>query len=272
MRLDVDSLSFSYGGNTVLKNITFNMGSREMVFLLGGNGAGKSTLFKCILGQCKPKSGRVLLDGMGISDMTSLELAKKIAYIPQAVAPTFHYPVIQMVLMGRTAHLPPLALPRQKDYDMAYESLKQLHIEHLADKDYSSISGGERQLVLIARALVQDGKILIMDEPTASLDYGNQLRVLEQVKSLAEDGHTILISSHNPQHALLFGDRVLALSGGIIEAEGEPESVLSGSLFRRLYNMEASIVNHAEGKYIMPKLLSSHIRANRNGCMQTKNS
>lgn len=252
--LRVDGLHFSYGRQRVLNGVSFAVQKGEMVFILGKNGAGKSTLFKCILGHEKKAAGEIEIEGVPLSGFTPRTLAKKVAYIPQAGAPTYNYTVRQMVTMGRTAHLSPFSSPAKEDDAIVSDALSRMGILDLAEKGFEEISGGERQLALIARALVQQGGILLMDEPTAHLDFGNQLRVLQRVKGLTTAGLAVLVISHNPQHALHFGDRVLALDNGAVCAFGAPQDVLTCDLVRTLYGVDVTFARHGEETVILPRL------------------
>ena len=252
--LRVNDLQFAYGKHRVLNGVSFAVSKGSMVFVLGRNGAGKSTLFKCILGHVKKAAGEIEIDGLPLASYPPRALAKKVAYIPQAGAPTYNYTVRQMVTMGRTAHLSPFASRTAEDDAIVTEALLRMGISDLAEKGYEEISGGERQLALIARALVQQGSILLMDEPTAHLDFGNQLRVLERVKGLTKAGLTVLVISHNPQHALHFGDAVLALENGRVRAFGAPDEVLLPELVRALYGVEVTFARCGEETVILPRL------------------
>ena len=186
--------------------------------------------------------------------MQPREIAAKVAYIPQTHTPTFHYTVLEMVLMGTTHRVRGLQSPGAKEVAIAREALAQVGIANMENRSYGRLSGGEQQLVLIARALAQQTELLIMDEPTSSLDYGNQLRVMQRVRALARQGYTILLSSHNPQQALLFSDRILALHDGVICADGAPEKVITPELLETLYSIKARLAEAEEGRLIIPLL------------------
>ena len=181
-------------------------------------------------------------------------MAALVAYIPQTHTPTFHYTVLEMVLMGTTHQVRGLQSPGEREIAIAREALAQVGIAGMERRSYGQLSGGEQQLVLIARALAQQTRLLIMDEPTSSLDYGNQLRVMQRVKALARQGYTILLSSHNPQQALLFADRILALHDGVICADGTPEEVISPALLEKLYHIKTRLAEAEEGRLIVPML------------------
>lgn len=241
--ISIEGLSFSYGETEVLRDVNFSADEGKLVALLGPNGAGKSTLFKCILKFLSGYSGRILLDGQDMKDMSRPQIAKKIAYIPQTTVPVFNYPVVEIVLMGLTGGLRLLESPKAKHIERVEQILEELDIIYLRNRGFGRISGGERQLVLLARAMVQDAKILIMDEPTANLDYGNQFRVMEKIKSLAEKGYTVISSTHNPEHALLFADISFVLIDGRVRAAGPSGEVLTEELMEELYGVEVKLID-----------------------------
>lgn len=239
----VEDLHFSYGTKEVLKGISFEADKGEFLCILGHNGAGKSTLFKCILGLLKGYTGRVTADGQELSKMKPAERARLIAYIPQAANPAFAYSVMDMVLMGTAASLSGRMSPGEKERKTAENVLSRLGISEMADRSYAEISGGEQQLVLIARALAQGAKILIMDEPTSSLDYGNQMRVQKQLRELISEGYTIIQSTHDPEQAYTFADKVVSIKDGKVYREGSPEEILDDELIRALYNIDVEMIS-----------------------------
>ena len=246
--ISVKDLSFSYGPNEVLKGITFDALPGELLCILGHNGAGKSTLFKCMLGILKGYKGSVTIDGSDVLMMKASEKASKVAYIPQAANPSFTYSVLDMVLMGTTPQMKGRFMPGREERDIAMQAIKKLGIEDLASRSYTKISGGEQQLVLIARALAQGAKILIMDEPTSSLDYGNQMRVQKQLAGLRNDRYTIIQSSHNPEQTYAFADRVICIKDGRIHKCGQPEEVLDDKLIRELYDIDVDMIESEDHK------------------------
>lgn len=252
MNLQVTDLKFSYGEHTVLDGVGFDMRPGDLTAVLGPNGTGKTTLFKCILGFLPRYGGSILIGNEEARDLAPRELAKRIAYIPQNHQQTFAYSVIDMVLMGTAHSLSLFSLPGQAQKKEAYGALERLGIESLAKNNFARISGGEQQLVLIARALAQKAKFLIMDEPTASLDYGNQDKVLRLVKSLAEEGYSVLFSTHDPQHALRYANKTLALKSGKVLAFGASEAVITPELLRELYGVEAMLAETESGQVIVP--------------------
>lgn len=252
MSLSVENLTFSYGAHEVLRSISFQVERGEFLSVLGPNGTGKSTLFRCILGSLTEYGGQVLVNGEEMRTLSHRERAKRIAYIPQNHRPTFGYTVLDTALMGTTRQVSALSSPKQKQIDAAMDALQQVGVAHLADRNFTQLSGGEQQLVLIARALAQQSEILIMDEPTSALDYGNQLRILRQIRALSRQGYSVLLSTHNPQHALTFADRILALHNGAVAAHGKAESVLTPRLMKTLYGIDVTFVNTAGGSVIVP--------------------
>ncbi|MCB8818556.1 ABC transporter ATP-binding protein [Desulfosporosinus shakirovi] len=248
MSIEIANLSFSYGDRLILDGISFVAKDKELLSILGPNGTGKSTLFRCILGLLSKYKGQALLNGMDIRDFRIQEMAQVIAYIPQSHYPSFNYSVFDMVLMGTTVQVSTISSPGIKQRKLAESALERLGIPHLKQRGYTQISGGERQLVLMARALVQEAKILILDEPTANLDFGNQIRVLTQIKSLAKEGYTIIQSTHNPDQTFLFSDRVMAMKDGKVLALGTPSDVLTPELIQQLYGIEVELQSLYEDK------------------------
>jgi iron complex transport system ATP-binding protein len=245
----VSSLSFSYAKNSrlILNDISFSVDKGDLLAVLGPNGVGKSTMFRCILGFLPHYQGNIHLNNRDIRTMDHREIAKYIAYIPQSTHPVFNYTVLDVVLMGLTNQVNLLASPNQKHIDEASVAMESLGIAHLRNAGYGEISGGERQLVLIARALVQKAKILIMDEPTANLDYGNQFRVMCRISDLADEGYSIILSTHNPDHAFLYANRTLMIYDGRVIADGVPTEVLDAQLIKDVYGVDVHIEDSRYG-------------------------
>lgn len=242
------NLSFSYEERPVLRDISFRVEQGEFLSILGPNGVGKSTLFRCVLGLLSGYTGQVLVDGVDARQFSIRESARHIAYIPQSSHPIFNYRVFDIVLMGATSAVSVLRAPGREHTERCRWALEKVGISHLADRCYHRLSGGEQQLVMIARALVQNAPILMLDEPTANLDFGNQLRVLEQVRSLAREGYTIIQTTHHPEQSYLFSDRILALQNGRVLLEGAPSQVLTQQAIRDLYGVEVDVVSLYEDR------------------------
>ena len=243
MRLEVKDLSFSYGDNKVLDNVSFSSSGVEAIAVLGPNGVGKSTFFKCILGFLPIRKGKIEIEGKDVSIMKGKELSKYIAYIPQSSNPVFNHTVLDSVAMGMNNQIGLFSAPGEKEREKAAAALDRLGILKLKDRGCLNISGGERQLMLIARAMVQDARIIVMDEPTSSLDYGNSYRVMETIMSLSKDGYTILFSTHDPDAAMRYSDRVIAFYKGEIIRDGKPSTVLNTDVLSTLYSINVAIRN-----------------------------
>lgn len=241
MYLKVEHLDFYFGKRQILKDISFETQGGEVLSILGPNGVGKSTLFRCILNLLHPSAGIITVDGRAVDQMTAQEMARHIAYIPQFHSPTFNYPVLDMVLMGTAPQLRTLETPGKAQIEVAQNALARMKIAHLAEHPYGFCSGGEKQLCLIARAIAQQAKILIMDEPSASLDFGNRIRVMQTVRSLAADGYAVVQTTHDPEQAFLYSDRILAIHDGRVLACGTPQEVMEDDLMSKLYGIDLEI-------------------------------
>lgn len=241
----LNNLSIGYSKEVIVEDLNLTFGSNQIICLLGANGCGKTTLLKTILGIVAPKRGNIVIQGREHSQWSRAELSKTIAYVPQIQTHFFAFSVEEMVLMGRTTHIHWRSTPKKRDKLIALDSLDRLGIAHLKDKTYTELSGGQRQLVLIARALAQEPTLLVMDEPTASLDYGNQLRVLEEIKKLKDTGLTILMTTHQPEHSLMVADRLLMIHNGRILADGLPADILTIGHLAEIYGLsEAALTEN----------------------------
>ena len=250
--LRVEGLSFAYGAHRVLEDVSFAVEQGEFLSVLGPNGVGKSTLFRCVLGLMSGWQGAITLGGDDLRALPRREIARRMAYIPQINRPAFDYSVLDTVLMGAARNVGVFSQPGREETAQAREALERVGAAHLARRGFMHLSGGEQQLVLVARALAQKAEILVMDEPTSALDYGNQLRVLQLVRQLASEGYGVLLSTHNPQHALTFATRILALSEGRVAALGAPGEVLTEDMIHRLYGVRAAFADTAAGRVIAP--------------------
>lgn len=250
MRLSAHDLAFGYPGHPVGAGANIAIGAGEVLALLGPNGSGKTTLFKTLLGLLPARAGEVRLAGVPITSLSRRRIAHRLAYVPQAHAPPFAFSVLDVVLMGRTARLAPFAPPAAADHAAARAALAALGIADLAAADYTRISGGQRQLALIARALAQQADVLVMDEPTASLDFGNQARVLGHIARLRSSGLAIVLSTHDPDHALAVATRVALLEAGRIVADGPPEAVVTSASLSRIYGVPVNVERLASGHLV----------------------
>jgi len=245
--LESRNLCFSYGECAILKNVSFSLEQGELLGLLGPNGSGKTTLFRCVLGLDNNYKGEVFLEGENIRNKNPAEMSRLVAYVPQAHHPTFNYTVMDMVLMGTTSGKREWAMPGHRQKAAAEEALAKINFLDFKNRNFRELSGGEQQMVLIARALAQQTRILVMDEPTANLDYGNQLRLLMIISGLSKSGYSILLSTHNPDHAFLFANRVLALHKHELAAIGTPSDVLTPELIHTLYGVKVRLRKDEHG-------------------------
>jgi iron complex transport system ATP-binding protein len=244
-RLEGIALDFGYPGHPVGRGVSLSLRAGEIVCLLGPNGGGKSTLFRTLLGLLPAQGGEVRLDGDPLRSLSRAAIAKRVSYVPQAHAGYFPFTVRDVVLMGRTAHLSPFAAPGKHDVEIADACLAKLGLAPLADQVYTRVSGGERQLALIARALAQQAPLVVMDEPTASLDFGNQARVLDEVRALAASGIGVVMATHDPDQAFLCADRVALLHGGTLVADAPPIEAITPATLRAVYGIDADVLDVA---------------------------
>jgi len=242
MLLAVENLAFGYGARRIGADVSFGLAAGEVLCLLGPNGGGKTTLFKTLLGLLPKQAGRIRLDGTDVAGWSRARLARSLGYVPQAHGALFPFRVRDVVLMGRASRLRAFASPGPADREHAERALSTLGIAHLSERIYTEISGGERQMVLIARALAGEPRLLVMDEPTASLDFGNQTRVLDQVRRLARGGIAVILSTHDPDHAFLCADRVALLHEGHLAALGPPADTITPQSLERIYGVAVAVV------------------------------
>jgi len=250
MRLEARDLAIGYRGHLVGRDIALTLTPGEILCLLGPNGAGKTTLFRTLLGLQPPLGGAVLIDGMPLADLKPAEIARRLAYVPQAHVTEFSFTVLDVVLMGRTTRLRAFASPGAHDERIAREKLETLGIGELATHDYTRISGGQRQLALIARALAQEAPILVLDEPTASLDFGNQALVLARIRDLATQEFGIVLSTHDPDHALMVATRVAIIAEGGLRAIGPPDEVITAKMLSAIYRTDVVVEETPSGRRV----------------------
>ncbi len=244
MLLELKSVSCGYGGVPIFQDISFSVERGQTLCLLGPNGVGKTTLFKTILGLLTPLMGDILLSGENMSAWTVQERARHIAYVPQTHTPPFPFSVYDVVLMGRAAHIGNLGIPGKKDCRIADDAIEMLGISHLAQKIYTKISGGERQLVLLARAIAQQPQLLCMDEPTASLDFGNQVLVMNRIRALSAAGITVIMTTHAPSHAFYCADQTAVMGWDGVFFVGRTNDIITEERLEKLYGVTAKIVGY----------------------------
>lgn len=234
-------LEIFYGDRPIVEGADIEARAGAISFVLGGNGSGKTTLLKSCVGLLPIASGAVWLHGARLDGLSSIERAKRIAYLPQSHRPTFPFPVREVVLMGRWPHSTPMRGYGDDDRAAAMRALSQVGVESLADRPYTEISGGERQLVLIARALAQEAGVLVLDEPETGLDVGRRQRLMALLRQLADQGRAVLLSSHFPDNALLFADHVALLAENRVIATGAPTEVVTKERLWRVYGVEVAL-------------------------------
>lgn len=243
MGIEVSSLGFSYGGHPVLDDVSLSVPDGTLACVLGPNGVGKTTLFRCILGLERPGRGTVCVNGRDLATLSVAQRAREMAFVPQSHAQPFDYDVLDVVLMSASSRLGPLRSPGRREREAALAALERVGVAELAHRSFSQISGGERQLVLIARAIAQDARSIVMDEPTSALDFGNTARVMGVVRELADDGLAVVASTHQPDLAYLYADVVLALDQGRVRACGAPGEVVTAELLSELYGLDVEVTS-----------------------------
>ncbi len=241
MTLAATALDFGYPARVIGRGLDLALERGEVLCVLGPNGAGKTTLFRTLLGLLPPLGGTVQVDGRDLATLARAEIAREVAYVPQASASYFDFTLAEVVEMGRAAHLGTFGRPARRDRDAAFAALERMGIASLAQRPVGRVSGGERQLALIARALATDARMLIMDEPTANLDFGNQARVLDEVSRLCASGIGVLFCTHDPDHAFRIADRALLLDSGRSLGLGPVEQVLDSESLSRLYRLAIQV-------------------------------
>ncbi len=242
MSLEVKNAAFGYRPDkNIFTGVSLKSAENDVLCILGPNGCGKTTLLKCISGILKPQHGDILLEGQSLLSLKRHEVAAVMGYIPQEHATGFAYKVIDVVLMGRTPHLGIFSSPSEKDYRIAEDAIAMVGASHLIDNKYTEISGGERQLVLIARTLAQQPKMLLLDEPTSHLDFRNQTLILKLVGKLAKSGLSVIMTSHFPDHALAYSGRIALMHNGNFLAQGHPKDVVNEKTLETIYGIGVKI-------------------------------
>ena len=242
--LEVCDLHCGYGKkheHEIVHGVSFSVDRDEFVCIIGANGCGKTTTLKTMMGLLPAFDGKVFIEGKDMAQLSERERARHFAYIPQAHTPPFPFSVADVVIMGRTPYQNQLAFTSEYDRVIAYQAMQLLDIADLADQPYTNLSGGQQQLVLIARALTQQADVLIMDEPTASLDYGNQHLVLSRMRMLSKLGKSVVMVTHDPDHALYCADRVVVMHDGLVLRDGTPDECITTEVMRLIYNMDACV-------------------------------
>lgn len=237
-------ITYSYPGNkyNTLNDCSLSMKKGELLCILGPNGAGKSTLLNCICGLLTPKQGDIIINNCKISEMTSKNIAKYIGYVQQSQNYSFGYTVIDYVLMGRANNVGLFHKPSDYDCQKAKEAIQLVGIQHLSNAIITEISGGERQLASIARVVAQEPQIILLDEPTSHLDYGNQIRILKLIKTLNKRGYSVLMTTHNPDHCIMLNARVGIFDKAGLLSIGTCEQMLSENILSTIFQAQIKMV------------------------------
>lgn len=242
MLYDIKNLCFSYRENKqILDNISLEINEGELLCVLGKNGSGKTTFFNCMLGLLKNYQGNIYLNNADIKGLNERSIAKLVSYVPQNPNSIFGYTVLDYVLMGLASNIGIFSKPSKNDYQKALDALKQMDILDYSERMFNELSGGEKQQVTIARAIVSDPKIIFFDEPTAHLDYVNQIKVLKMIKELSNKGFAVVFSTHDPNHALILNSNVALFDGkGHIE-KGTCEKLITEKKLNKIYDSNIKI-------------------------------
>ena len=249
MILEARDVSFSYGKGLALDHLSLGVEQGSLLCLMGRNGSGKTTLLDCMMGALTPTGGCVYLLGQPISQYRRHEIARHISYLPQIHGITFPYTVREMVMLGRLAYASAFGSPRSEDEEACDEAMRAAGIYEFRDKSYSSLSGGEIRLVLLARALCQQAEIILMDEPTVYLDFRNEMLFLQRVAELtAQNGATVVMATHSPNHAFYFESvdvpiQAALLDKGHLVAVGTPSDVITPAAAADVFGVEAEVAS-----------------------------
>ncbi len=252
----VENLSFSYDKERkILENINISIKKGEVVSLLGPNGSGKSTLLKCVNSLLRPAEGNVYINGKAVSSMKRHETARHVSYVPQEHRTSFPYTVLDVVLLGRVPYIGLFSTPKSEDVEKCIELLDSIGISHLGDRIYTQISGGERKMCLIARALCSESDVLLLDEPTSNLDIKHQTEVLRIIKKLSQDkGLTVVMTLHDPNLAMLIADKAILLKDGKIVFEGDVKDIITRENIEYVYGCQVQSISQNNLNFICPQI------------------
>ena len=246
MLLDIQNVYGGYGSNDIVKGVSCSADAGDILCLVGPNGCGKTTLFRLLLGSLPVTQGKILIDGKDAASLSPKERSRLIAYIPQYHTPVFHYSVLDIVAMGRAPYLSGMQSPRAADRKLAFDALEKVNAAHLANSKYTALSGGQRQLVLIARTICQNARIFVMDEPAANLDYANHQLLMDVVADLSKMGYCIVMSTHSPEHPTSIGSKVLLMCNGQTAGFGTPDVVITPENMEKVYGIEMDVATFTD--------------------------
>lgn len=251
MTFEVEHGTFGYDKRIILNDINFCVKTGEVMSVLGSNGVGKTTLLKCMMGFLKWEEGKSLVDGTPISQIKNKELWKRIAYVPQAKGAAFSYTALDMVVLGRSAHIGTFRQPQKEDMDIALEAMQDIGILHLKDKLCTKMSGGELQMVLIARALTVFPEMLVLDEPESNLDFKNQLIILDTIRKLSEERNiSAIVNTHYPAHALQLSDKALMMNRDGSSFYGKADKVINEENMKKVFGVHVHVNEYRKSDYV----------------------
>lgn len=242
MLLEINDVYGGYGNGDIIQGVSCCADRGDVLCLVGPNGCGKTTLFRLLLGSIPVSRGSITIDGREIRTLPPKEIARQVAYIPQYHTPVFAYTVLDVVTMGRAAHFSAFETPKPADREAAFAALEKVSALHLANKKYTALSGGQRQLILIARAICQSASVFVMDEPAANLDYANHQLLMDVIADLAGRGYCIVMSTHSPEHPFSVGSKVLLMKSGRVAGFGPPKEVITPQNLQSVYDIEMDVV------------------------------
>ena len=242
MLLEIKNVHGGYGNGDIVKGVSCYADHGDVLCLVGPNGCGKTTLFRLLLGSIPITKGSIYIGGRDTGNLRPKELANLIAYIPQYHSPIFAYTVLDVVVMGRASHFAAFDTPKKTDREAAFAALEKVNALDLANKKYTALSGGQRQLILIARAICQSAKVFVMDEPAANLDYANHQLLMKVIVDLAKQGYCIVMSTHSPEHPFSVGSKVLLMKSGQVAGFGSPKEVITPENLQSVYGIEMDVL------------------------------
>jgi iron complex transport system ATP-binding protein len=255
--IELRDACYSYDGKTdIFTNLNCTFSTDDIFCILGPNGTGKSTLLDAIMNLHPLTSGSVILDGKKVGEYTAAEFARKVSYIPQTYHLAFPFQVLDLILMGRTPHLNSMNRPSEKDYDKVMEAVHELGLEPYLDRSCTQLSGGQLQMVMLARAIAQEAEFIVLDEPTSHLDYGKQMETLRLLHKMHERGAGVLFTTHSPDHAFLVCNKVAIMNKGTFECVGDPNEVVTEERLTAIYGIPMQIISYGEdgrGKVCAPR-------------------
>lgn len=254
MAIEISELSAGYGGRTIIKNVSIKIKKGRICSLLGRNGSGKTTLLRCINGFIKPKQGQIKVEEQDVYSCSKQELARIISLVPQKTHSAFSFSVLDMVLMGEASRLSYWGSPKKDAYERATQACKDVGIDHIITRCFNDLSGGEQQLVLIARTIMQNAPIMLLDEPISHLDFSNQHKVMSMIRQIVKSKNvTVLVTLHDPNIAFYYSDDVVMMEDGRVLNYGAVEDTFVDTNLCKLYGKMIKTDYTTEGlKVVVP--------------------